>query len=141
MLIDRVIGAKIALSDHRSSEITYEELLRLATAVRRGGMLSGKAGLLTLHMGDGREGLSKLFRAAKESEVPLNTFLPTHVWRNGLRIYTGSTPLSSTEIFWKKRCAGSKPAGRRILPPANPRPAARQGRWCRRFRKAQTSAA
>ena len=83
VLIDRVIGAKIALSDHRSSEITYEELLRLATAVRRGGMLGGKAGLLTLHMGDGREGLSKLFRAAKESEVPLNTFLPTHVSRNG----------------------------------------------------------
>ena len=83
VLIDRMIGAKIALSDHRSSEITYEELLRLATAVRRGGMLGGKAGLLTLHMGDGREGLSKLFRAAKESEVPLNTFLPTHVSRNG----------------------------------------------------------
>ena len=83
VLIDRVIGAKIALSDHRSSEITYEELLRLATAVRRGGMLGGKAGLLTLHMGDGREGLSKLFRAAKESEVPLNSFLPTHVSRNG----------------------------------------------------------
>ena len=83
VLIDRVIGAKIALSDHRSSEITYEELLRLATAVRRGGMLGGKAGLLTLHMGDGREGLSKLFRAAKESAVPLNTFLPTHVSRNG----------------------------------------------------------
>ena len=69
VLIDRVVGAKIALSDHRSSEITYEELLRLA-------------GLLTIHMGDGQEALSKLFRALKESEVPLSTFLPTHVARN-----------------------------------------------------------
>ena len=82
VLIDRVIGAKIALSDHRSSEITYEELLRLASAVRRGGLLGRKAGLLTIHMGDGREGLSKLFRAAREAEVPLSTFLPTHVARN-----------------------------------------------------------
>ncbi len=82
VLIDRVIGAKIAISDHRSSEITYEELLRLATKARRGGMLAGKAGLLTIHMGDGREKLSKLFRAVEEAEVPISTFLPTHVARN-----------------------------------------------------------
>lgn len=82
VFIDRVIGAKIALSDHRSAEITYEELLRLASAVRRGGLLARKAGLLTIHMGDGREMLAKLFRAARESEVPLSTFLPTHVARN-----------------------------------------------------------
>ena len=81
-LIDRCMGAKIAISDHRSSEITYEELLRLATAVRRGGLLGRKAGLLTIHMGDGRENLAKLFRAAEEAEVPMTTFLPTHVARN-----------------------------------------------------------
>ena len=82
VLIDRCMGAKIAISDHRSSEMTYEELLRLATAVRRGGLLGKKAGLLTIHMGDGRENLNKLFRAAREAEVPLTTFLPTHVARN-----------------------------------------------------------
>ena len=82
VLIDRCMGAKIAISDHRSSEITYDELLRLATAVRRGGLLGKKAGLLTIHMGDGRENLNKLFRAAQEAEVPLTTFLPTHVARN-----------------------------------------------------------
>ena len=82
VLIDRCVGAKIALSDHRSSELTYEELLRLATQVRRGAMLARKAGLLTIHMGDGRENLEKLFRAAGQAEVPLNTFLPTHVGRN-----------------------------------------------------------
>ena len=82
VLIDRCMGAKIAISDHRSSELTYEELLRLATQVRRGAMLGKKAGVLTIHMGDGGENLEKLFRAAEESEVPLNTFLPTHVGRN-----------------------------------------------------------
>lgn len=82
VLIDRVIGAKIALSDHRSSEITYEELLRLASSVHRGAMLGRKAGVLTIHMGDGKEKLSKLFRAAAESSVPIKTFLPTHVERN-----------------------------------------------------------
>ena len=82
VLIDRCMGAKIALSDHRSSEITYEEFLRLATAVRRGALLGRKAGVLTIHMGDGRENLEKLFRAKEEAEVPLTTFLPTHVARN-----------------------------------------------------------
>lgn len=95
VLVDRVVGAKIALSDHRSSEITYDELLRLATMVRRGGMLAGKAGLLTIHVGGGKGKLDKLFRAAEESEVPLSTFLPTHV---------GRTPaLLSEAIRWIKQ--------------------------------------
>ena len=51
MLIDKIIGAKLAMSDHRSSTVTVDELTRLASDVNMGGMLSGKAGLLTIHTG------------------------------------------------------------------------------------------
>ena len=45
MMLDKVIGAgEIAISDHRSSQPTFEEFARIAADVRVGGMLSGKAG-------------------------------------------------------------------------------------------------
>ena len=82
MLIDKIIGAKLAMSDHRSSTITRDELTRLASDVNMGGMLSGKAGLLTIHTGV-REGmLDPIFDALDHSDVPIETFLPTHVGRN-----------------------------------------------------------
>lgn len=82
MLIDKIIGAKLAMSDHRSSTITDDEMTRLASDVNMGGMLSGKAGLLTIHTGV-REGmLDPIFRALEKSDVPIETFLPTHVGRN-----------------------------------------------------------
>ena len=49
-----VIGVgEIAISDHRSSQPSYEEFVRLAADARVGGMLSGKAGILNIHLGDG----------------------------------------------------------------------------------------
>ena len=40
MMIPPIIGVKVAVSDHRSSNPTGEELIRLATQARRGGLLS-----------------------------------------------------------------------------------------------------
>lgn len=82
MFIDEVIGVKLALADHRSSHVTFEELVRLASDVRVAGMLSGKAGLMILHMGDDPQGLSKVFKALKETAVPAKVFHPTHVTRS-----------------------------------------------------------
>lgn len=83
LLIDKVIGAgEIAISDHRSSQPCHDELARLAGACRRGGMLSGKAGLMVLHLGDGPKGLAPLLRLLDETEIPTTQFLPTHVNRN-----------------------------------------------------------
>lgn len=45
-------------------------------------MLSGKAGILTLHMGDGAACLDQVFAACQESEIPVRIFRPTHVNRN-----------------------------------------------------------
>lgn len=50
-LIDKVVGCKLALSDDRSSFPTEVEIARLLTQVRRGGMVSGKRGILHIHLG------------------------------------------------------------------------------------------
>ena len=80
--IDEVIGCKIALSDHRSSHITNEELKRVASDVRAAGMISGKAGILIVHMGDGKKGLTPIIECLDDSEIPVRTIRPTHVNRN-----------------------------------------------------------
>lgn len=83
VLIDKVIGAgEIAISDHRSSQPTFEEIARLAAECRVGGMLGGKAGVLHIHMGDGAKRLELLFRLIKETEIPASQVIPTHVNRN-----------------------------------------------------------
>lgn len=82
MLIDEMIGVKTAASDHRSSNITGEELIRLGTQARRGGLLAGKAGFVTIHMGDGKMGLEPVFYAIENSDIPIQIFLPTHMGRN-----------------------------------------------------------
>lgn len=83
VLIDKVIGAgEIAISDHRSSQPTFEEIARLAAECRVGGMLGGKAGVLHIHMGDGAKRLELLFRLIKETEIPVSQVIPTHVNRN-----------------------------------------------------------
>lgn len=83
VLVDKVIGAgEIAVSDHRSSQPTFEEIARLAAECRVGGLLGGKAGVLHLHLGDGRRGLEYLFRLVRETEIPVTQVVPTHVTRN-----------------------------------------------------------
>ena len=83
VLIEKVIGAgEIAVSDHRSSQPTFEEMARLASECRVGGMLGGKAGILHLHLGDGKRGLALLFRIIRETEIPATQLVPTHMTRN-----------------------------------------------------------
>ena len=83
ILIDKVIGGgEIAISDHRSSQPTFEEFARLAAECRVGGMLGGKAGILHVHLGDGPRKLEMLFRLIKETEIPVTQVIPTHVNRN-----------------------------------------------------------
>lgn len=78
-LIDKVIGVKVAVSDHRSSNPSSKELIALGTAARRGGLLSNTPGLVTMHIGAGAKGLQPLFEAIENSDLPVKNFLPTHV--------------------------------------------------------------
>ncbi len=80
--IDRIVACgEVALSDHRSSQPTFDELVKLAADCHVAGMMTGKAGLLHLHMGDGKRGLQLIQRALDETELPPRTFHPTHVNR------------------------------------------------------------
>lgn len=81
IFIEEVIGAKVALSDHRSATISHDELARLASDVRVAGMLSGKAGALVVHMGSGEKGLKPIMEVLNESDIPIRTIRPTHVNR------------------------------------------------------------
>jgi beta-aspartyl-dipeptidase (metallo-type) len=83
ILIDKVIGAgEIAVSDHRSSQPTFEEFCRLAAECRVGGMLGAKAGILHCHLGDGKRRLEMFFRLIEETEIPITQLIPTHCNRN-----------------------------------------------------------
>lgn len=83
ILIDKVVGCgEIAISDHRSSQPTREEFARIAGDTRTGGILSGKAGLVNIHMGDGSRMLSYLRYVAEETEIPPSNMLPTHINRS-----------------------------------------------------------
>jgi beta-aspartyl-dipeptidase (metallo-type) len=82
VFIEALIGVgEIALSDHRSSQPTLGELLRLASDAHVAGLMTGKAGLLHLHLGDGPRGLDLVRRALEGSELPPRVFHPTHVNR------------------------------------------------------------
>lgn len=82
-LLDKVIGVgEIAISDFRSNHPTLQDLRTLASEANAGGMLGGKAGVLHLHVGDGKEGLQSLFRLIDESDFPIEIFVPTHINRN-----------------------------------------------------------
>ena len=79
--IDSVIGCKIAISDIRSSYPSALELLRLLRNVRVGGMLSGKKGILHLHLGALSSKMDLLFEIIENYEFPIEHISPTHVGR------------------------------------------------------------
>ena len=82
VLIDLVLGVgELAISDHRSSQPTLNELLRVAGDAHVGGLMSGKAGIVHLHLGDGARGLDLVREALDRSEIPAPVFNPTHVNR------------------------------------------------------------
>ncbi|MEM7789620.1 MAG: amidohydrolase family protein, partial [Bacteroidota bacterium] len=81
--VEAVIGfGELALSDHRSSQPTFDEVARLAADCHVAGLMTGKAGVLHLHLGDGARGLDLVRRIVHETEIPPRTLHPTHVNRN-----------------------------------------------------------
>lgn len=81
--VDPILGVgELAISDHRSSQPTFDEFLRVAADCHVAGLFSGKAGILHLHLGDGKRGLDLVRRALTEAELPARVFHPTHINRN-----------------------------------------------------------
>ncbi len=83
VFIDPIIGiGELAISDHRSSQPTLDEFLRIASEAHVAGLMTGKAGIVHIHMGDGRRALAIIRDALETSEIPPRVFNPTHVNRN-----------------------------------------------------------
>ncbi len=81
--LEAVIGVgEVAISDHRSSQPTLDEILRLASEAHVAGLMTGKAGVVHFHLGDGDRGLSMIRDCLKQSEIPPRVFNPTHINRN-----------------------------------------------------------
>jgi len=84
VLIDKVIGfGEIAISDHRSSAPTWEELSRLVGDVRVAGMLSGKVGKVHFHVGRGSSKLEPLWKIIENTQIPIDQMYPTHIASRG----------------------------------------------------------
>lgn len=95
ILIDKVIGTgEISLSDHRSSHPGLNALHALARETHLGGLLSGKAGVVHFHIGDGKLGLAPLIQLVDQSDLPVEMFVPSHVNRSP-RLF------AQAEHYWK----------------------------------------
>lgn len=83
LLVPEVIGAgEIAISDVRDSVATTESLARLARDVHVGGILTSKAGLLHLHVGDLPSRLAPVRALVSDHGVERDRLYPTHVERS-----------------------------------------------------------
>ncbi|MEH8230919.1 beta-aspartyl-peptidase [Aeromonas veronii] len=83
ILIPEVLGVgEVAISDHRSSAPTYDELARLASEARVAGLLAGKSGVSFFHVGDGKGALAPLRALRDETDIPQRQLYPTHCNRN-----------------------------------------------------------
>ncbi|MBU5436898.1 beta-aspartyl-peptidase [Tissierella sp. MSJ-40] len=111
--IDKVIGVgEIAISDHRSSQPTIDELKKLAADARVSGILSGKAGIVNIHVGDGDSMIDVLTEIVENTEIPYTQFIPTHMNRNA-RLFEAAIKYaksggfidfttSSDPVFWEE---------------------------------------
>lgn len=82
VFLEPVVGiGELAISDHRSSQPTLNELLKVASEAHVARLMTGKAGIVHLHLGDGERGLSLVREALSSAEIPARTYNPTHVNR------------------------------------------------------------
>ena len=80
--VDPIIGiGELALSDHRSSQPTLDEFLRVASDAYVAGMIANKAGVVHCHMGSGERGFKLLHEALDIAEIPPRVYHPTHINR------------------------------------------------------------
>lgn len=83
MMINEIIGVgELAMSDHRSSQPTFEEMAKIAASARVGGILSGKAGVVNIHLGNGPRKVQLIRQIVAETEIPYRQFCLTHMNRN-----------------------------------------------------------
>ena len=98
VFVEALIGVgEVAISDHRSSQPTLDELLRLASECHVAGLMTGKAGILHLHLGDGARGLELVRRALRRANCRRAC--------STRRTSTGARRCSPRRSNWRARAA------------------------------------
>ena len=82
VFIEEVIGCKLAMSDHRCSHPTEEEVLRLVSDIRMASLVAGKPGELHIHIGGTGNCIQMLFDLVEHTDVPIWHLRPTHMGRH-----------------------------------------------------------
>ena len=77
--IDEILGCKLAVSDHRCSHPTKEELIRLVSDIRMASLIAGKPGVLHIHVGGVGNKLKDIMEIVREEGIPITHFRPTHM--------------------------------------------------------------
>lgn len=110
--ISEVIGCKLALSDHRGSHPTKEEMIRLLSDIRMASLIAGKPGELHVHIGSTGNGIEPLIDIVKTTDIPIRHIRPTHMGRHpeqaaafnklgGYADFTAKTALAKTlKEYW-----------------------------------------
>jgi beta-aspartyl-dipeptidase (metallo-type) len=83
VLIEEIIGAgELAIADPRGQQYAAAELARFAAECYVAGTLTGKAGLLHLHVGDREQRLKVVRDVIEKFDVKPDALYPTHVERS-----------------------------------------------------------
>ena len=80
--LDKVIGVKLALSDVRGPHVTLDMLATLAAQVRVSSLVSGKPGVITVHMGIRPQRFDLVEEAVSIHGALADAFVLTHVNRD-----------------------------------------------------------
>ncbi|WP_261815367.1 beta-aspartyl-peptidase [Vibrio gallicus] len=111
--IEPVIGVKLAVSDHRGPYVTNENLAHLVSQVRNSALVSGKAGIITVHAGAGKKGLSQLLEVLDDSDYQAERFVPTHinredVWGQAVELAKRGATIDGTAVSEEALQSGRK---------------------------------
>jgi len=83
LFISEYIGVgEVAISDHRSSQPSIEELAKLASEAKVAGLLAGKKGVVSIHVGGEKSKLQPLWDVCNNFDVHISQFYPTHINRS-----------------------------------------------------------
>jgi beta-aspartyl-dipeptidase (metallo-type) len=81
VLIDKVLGVKVAIAEDTYPNLSLPDLARLAGEIRLAAGISGKAAVMHCHTGRNPRRLQPLFDLLDQVGLPIRQIVPTHVNR------------------------------------------------------------
>jgi len=81
VLIDKVLGVKVAIAEDTAPNLSLPDLARLAGELRLAAGISGKASVMHCHTGRHARRLQPLFDLLDHVGLPIRQIVPTHVNR------------------------------------------------------------